>query len=87
MRRGMGASASRKGIMVAAALLTVASSFAGVKGLEMALAMMSLLMFAHGFCHQLCHAHRRPLSKGVRRDGDGLSGRSARSAACSPIPP
>jgi len=50
VRRGMGASASRKGIMAAAALLTVASSFAGgVKGLEMALAMMSLLMFAHGF--------------------------------------
>lgn len=50
VRGGFSAHAARKWIMAAAALLTVASGFAGrVKGLEMALAMMSLLMFAHGF--------------------------------------
>lgn len=50
VRGGLSASAARKWIMAAAALLTVASSFAGrVVGLETALAMMSLLMFAHGF--------------------------------------
>ncbi|HPA18821.1 MAG TPA: MFS transporter [Verrucomicrobiae bacterium] len=50
VRAGLSASAARKWIMAAAALLTVASSFAGrVAGLETALAMMSLLMFAHGF--------------------------------------
>lgn len=50
VRGGLGAQAARKWIMAAAALVTIASGFAGrVKGLEMALAMMSLLMFAHGF--------------------------------------
>lgn len=50
VRRGFAASASRKWIMAAAALLTVASSFAGaVDGLGAALSMMALLMFAHGF--------------------------------------
>jgi len=50
IRGGIPAFKARRLIMAGAALLTVASSFAGsVKGLEAALAMMSLLMFAHGF--------------------------------------
>ncbi|MCC6356595.1 MAG: MFS transporter [Verrucomicrobiae bacterium] len=50
VRGGFSAQVARKWIMAAAALLTVASGFAGrVAGLETALAMMSLLMFAHGF--------------------------------------
>jgi MFS transporter, ACS family, hexuronate transporter len=50
IRGGIPPFKARRFIMAAAALLTVASSFAGrVKGLEAALVMMSLLMFAHGF--------------------------------------
>lgn len=50
VRGGFSAQVARKWIMAAAALLTVASGFAGrVVGLETALAMMALLMFAHGF--------------------------------------
>ncbi|HOK78611.1 MAG TPA: MFS transporter, partial [Verrucomicrobiota bacterium] len=50
IKRGLSALQARRAIMAAAALVTVASSFAGqVKTVPMALAMMSLLMFAHGF--------------------------------------
>jgi len=50
IRRGLPALTARKTIMGAAALVTIASSLAGqVRTVPMALAMMSLLMFAHGF--------------------------------------
>jgi len=50
LRRGLRALTARRLIMLGAALLTLASSFTGqVKSVELALAMMSLLMFAHGF--------------------------------------
>lgn len=50
VRRGFSAPAARQWIMAAAALLTVSSSFAArVEGVGTALAMMALLMFAHGF--------------------------------------
>jgi ACS family hexuronate transporter-like MFS transporter len=50
VRRGLSAMAARKTVMAAAALMTMASGLTGlVKTVEMALAMMSLLMFAHGF--------------------------------------
>ena len=50
MRRGMTAIKARKTIMVAAGLVTMVSSLTGwVNTMEMALAMMTLLMFAHGF--------------------------------------
>jgi ACS family hexuronate transporter-like MFS transporter len=50
IQRGLPALTARRAIMAAAALVTIASSFAGqVKTVPMALAMMSLLMFAHGF--------------------------------------
>jgi len=50
IKRGLPALTARKAIMAAAALVTIASSLAGqVKTVPMALAMMSLLMFAHGF--------------------------------------
>lgn len=50
IRAGLPALTARKAIMAAAALVTIASSLAGqVKTVPMALAMMSLLMFAHGF--------------------------------------
>ncbi len=50
IRGGIPAFKARRLVMAGAALLTVASSLAGrVKGLEAALVMMSLLMFAHGF--------------------------------------
>lgn len=50
VRRGLAALTARKTIMGAAAVVTMVSSLTGwVKSLEMALAMMSLLMFAHGF--------------------------------------
>jgi len=50
VRRGMTTFAARRLIMAIAALVTTASSLTGqVKTLEMALTMMSLLMFAHGF--------------------------------------
>lgn len=48
--RGMPVAAARKGVMGAAALLTVSSGLAAFAGsLPAAIAMMSLLMFAHGF--------------------------------------
>ncbi|MBM3887635.1 MAG: MFS transporter [Verrucomicrobia bacterium] len=50
IRRGLSAIAARRTVMAAAALVTMASGLTGrVKTVEMALAMMSLLMFAHGF--------------------------------------
>lgn len=50
IRRGLAVLTARKTIMAVAALVTMVSSLTGwVKTLEMALAMMSLLMFAHGF--------------------------------------
>ncbi|MCX7824557.1 MAG: MFS transporter [Verrucomicrobiae bacterium] len=50
IRRGLSAMAARKTVMAAAAVVTMASGLTGlVKTVEMALAMMSLLMFAHGF--------------------------------------
>ena len=50
IRRGMPALSARKLIMAAAALLTLASSLTGrVQSIGLALAMMALLMLAHGF--------------------------------------
>ncbi|MEI7731034.1 MAG: MFS transporter [Verrucomicrobiota bacterium] len=50
VRRGWPALTARRMIMGVAALLTIASSFAGQVGsVNLALGMMALLMFAHGF--------------------------------------
>ena len=50
VRAGLPTLVARKTVMAAAAVVTLASSLTGqVKTVEMALAMMSLLMFAHGF--------------------------------------
>lgn len=50
VRRGAGPWRARVGLMAAAAVLTVASGFAGrLEGLRDAIAVMSLLMLAHGF--------------------------------------
>ncbi len=50
IRRGLPALTARRWIMAAAAVLTLSSSLAGrVETLAMAIAMMSLLMLAHGF--------------------------------------
>ena len=50
IRRGSNPWSARAGVMAAAAMLTMASGFAGrLNGLDSALAVMSLLMLAHGF--------------------------------------
>ena len=50
IRRGTNPWSARAGVMAAAAMLTTASGFAGrLEGLDAALAVMSLLMLAHGF--------------------------------------
>ena len=50
IRHGRNPWSARAGVMAAAALLTTASGFAGhLKDLDNALAVMSLLMLAHGF--------------------------------------
>jgi MFS transporter, ACS family, hexuronate transporter len=50
VRAGLSTLAARRTVMAVAAAVTVASSFTGhVKTVEMALVMMTLLMFAHGF--------------------------------------